>query len=686
MKKITIIFSILFFLTLVVLWQGNAKDKDSTLIPLKKMTVSPSDIAQPGSEVENVCDGHCHTDGEIFHTLWRGISKQAITIEAELAGQGKRLDKVILSPRANGMNGIIKNAELWIMAESNFQKIATIEAEQSNAPIRIELDEPIWNPERIKLVITDSYGHFSGNGYMVSLGEVECVMLPEDAITRAKLMKDSQLFGDFTGVALKPGVTESDIEEMKVPALKQFATQLFHNNYRPDSLLADYHPYLSPDVLGQQMRIGNGFSKYEGITGVVLEKGDHIIFVGETKGAKVKLIVPDWTRKPPANIKPEKDPAGWGLYKEVFLLKEGVNHVHLPKGGNVYVQYFTDRNPDDFPSVTVHFPTGKYNGYFDITRGDTNDDFNQLLTNAVSPILDMKGKYTQVAFPVESLKTYTWDKGAELLQNFDTIVGLQRRFIGWDKEGRSPKNHILARINYNYYMFRDGDGVAYIDWAMKLVADPQSVIKGDPCWGFSHEAGHVFQMRPQMTWGGMTEVSNNILTMYSTTTLGNKSRLLQEDVYTKAKESILDKGISFMDFPGKAGDGTNQYGGSGNTDVFQRLVPFWQLHLYFSDQGYPDFYADLMIAMRKQSPLGNGDRNNDYLNMLEFCRLACEISKTDLTDFFQRWGFFYIGEIDVIDYAPYTYQVAQADVDAVKGAIKKMNLPKPKMDITSLQD
>lgn len=52
--------------------------------------------------------------------------------------------------------------------------------------------------------------------------------------------------------------------------------------------------------------------------------------------------------------------------------------------------------------MNVHFPTGKINGYFDLTRGDTNADFNALLENAVSPIMDLRGKYIQVAFPVDS--------------------------------------------------------------------------------------------------------------------------------------------------------------------------------------------------------------------------------------------------------------------------------------------
>ena len=69
--------------------------------------------------------------------------------------------------------------------------------------------------------------------------------------------------------------------------------------------------------------------------------------------------------------------------------------------------------------------------------------------------------------------------------------------MGLVKYKKVPKNRILARVNFNYYMFRDGDGVAYLGnkGTMRMVADPSVVIKGDPCWGFSHEVGHVLQMR-----------------------------------------------------------------------------------------------------------------------------------------------------------------------------------------------
>lgn len=498
---------------------------------------------------------------------------------------------------------------------------------------------------------------------------------------------ETYCFSDPTCTALKPVIKLSDIDHIKTPALKLLAIRLYKKNYQPSTRLVTIEPYLNPATMGRQRRIGNGYSSYEGITGIYLEKGENIVLVGKTNGAKLSLLVPDWMEKRPVFDSKNVIGTAFNLHKEVFPLVEGLNVVHLKTGGTVYVQYFTEDDPKVHSPINVHIPTGKINGYFDLTRGDTNDDFNKLLENAVGPILDVRGKHIQLAFPVDSLKKYTLNKGVELVRKYDSIVGLQQHLLGWDKEGIQPKNHILARVNSYFYMYRDGDGMAFMDWTMRLVANPDRFI-GDPCWGFCHEMGHVHQMFPQFNWAGMSEVSNNILTMYSHRALGNPSRLSQEHVYAKARATILDKGISYMDFPGKLDSKTsNVYGGVGNTDVFQRLVPFWQLYLYFKEQGYPDFYPDLMIAMRHQKPIDSGPvRSKEYLNMLEFCRLACAVSKTDLTDFFQRWGFFYVGEIDLADYTPVVYHVTQSDIDAVKAAIAKMHLPKPVKDITMMED
>ena len=155
MKQTKFIFAILLLILFVFQIQGQINNE--IFLQLKNISVYPDGIAQPGSGVENITDGKRGTDNEIFHSLWTGIPKQYITIEADIDGKGKRLDKVILSPRAYGVNGIIKNAELWVMVKGKYQQVATVEAKLSNSPFQINLNKKILNPEKIKLVITDSY-------------------------------------------------------------------------------------------------------------------------------------------------------------------------------------------------------------------------------------------------------------------------------------------------------------------------------------------------------------------------------------------------------------------------------------------------------------------------------------------------------------------------------------------------
>ena len=480
---------------------------------------------------------------------------------------------------------------------------------------------------------------------------------------------DGQFFTDKSYSELKSTVKRADLKKFKAPELKKLAQDLLRNKYDKNYRVASYPAYASTETLAQNLKLGQGFSQYEGVTGVYLEEGEAILFVENEGGKEISLLIPFWMRKPAEGVEPTKDPNGWGLHKQEIQLKEGVNIVNLERAGNAYIKYF-DNNPDTAPDVKVHFLSGKINGYFD-SRTDSNKDWNNLLKNAISPIMDARGEHIQVAYPVEWFKKFTDNKGKELIDSYDKMLELQYSLMGLVKYNKVPKNRILARVNFNYYMFRDRDGVAYLgnEGTMRMVASPEVVVTGDPCWGFSHEVGHVLQM-PQITWGGMTEVSNNIYSMYTAAELGNESRLKNQDNYEKARKSIVesDPKISFLQDP----------------DVFNRLVPFWQLHLYFSQQGHKDFYADLMEELRNRP--NAGFRNNSINNMFEFVKVACYIGNTDLTDFFEKWGFFYTGTIELEDYAKYKFEITEQTVKDVKAYIASKNYPKPAIDITTISE
>lgn len=504
------------------------------------------------------------------------------------------------------------------------------------------------------------------------------------------IYSDLEVFEDPLATKLKKGVKASTIRRIQDQDIKSVAQGILNQDYDTAYRIARYKAFLSPSKLGQDLSIGDGYSKYENMTGVFLPLGKNKVIVDGIPGdVEVKLLIPNWERRAPEGIETTKDPNGWGLKKQEFTLRNGVNIIDVKDfAGLAYIYYFVDEERS-YPDITVHFLNAKVNGYFDNAK-HSDTDWDKLLDNTVYPVLDAKGKHIQVAYPKEALKKYAAGRGTELINNYDSLVYRQHRLMGLEKYGKVPKNKILARVNYNYYMFRDGDGVAYMGtepgYAMVMVTDPATVIKGDPCWGFSHEVGHVHQLRPYFNWGGLGEVSNNLFSLYVTRSFGNKTRVSAQGNYQKSRDSIINKGISFLQDP----------------DVFNRLIPFWQLQLYFEGVGNnPDFYLDLFEAFRQQAQTEQlntrGRRggswaaerlaaSNPAVYQLNFVKKACEVSKTDLTDFFDKYGFFYVGEFELNDYGKYRYEMTQEMVDECKSAIKSMNLPQPKIDITTLTD
>lgn len=137
----------------------------------------------------------------------------------------------------------------------------------------------------------------------------------------AKINKDLAVFADVTGLKLKKKVNKKTINSIANPVIKEVASAILQKKYHPKYKYATYHAILNPRTLGHDLSIGDGYSKYENVTGVYLEKGAHIILVdGIAEGREVKLFVPNWLRKAPNPEKPTEDLNGWGLHKKEFVI------------------------------------------------------------------------------------------------------------------------------------------------------------------------------------------------------------------------------------------------------------------------------------------------------------------------------------------------------------------------------
>src|SRR5690242_1854569 len=179
-----------------------------------------------------------------------------------------------------------------------------------------------------------------------------------------QVYKDLSVFETPMAESLKRNIKKTDIEKMQTEELKEAALAMFNKKYDKAYRIASYNAILSPKTLGQQLKIGDGYSKYEGITGIYLPMGRHIVLINGIEGdKKIGLLVPDWNRRPPDSTKPDKDPAGWGIARQRFALHNGVNIVDVKgNGGLAYIDYYSEDPAKDQP-VRVHFVSGKVNGY-----------------------------------------------------------------------------------------------------------------------------------------------------------------------------------------------------------------------------------------------------------------------------------------------------------------------------------
>ena len=114
------------------------------------------------------------------------------------------------------------------------------------------------------------------------------------ANTSEHIGNDLKLFKDSSCTSLKPDV--KDTSAFQSDAMKELAAKILAGHYKPDYLYAEYRALPSPSQTGKNLRIGDGFSKYDNMTGVYLEKGRHVVLVGKTEGQEISLLLPNLMR------------------------------------------------------------------------------------------------------------------------------------------------------------------------------------------------------------------------------------------------------------------------------------------------------------------------------------------------------------------------------------------------------
>lgn len=488
---------------------------------------------------------------------------------------------------------------------------------------------------------------------------------------RSEFNQNRGLFSDDIFSSPTEDFNPALLEKIQSPKVKEILTLMHNKEYPSEFRIQEFRSYLHPQILAKKLKT-SPYSQFENPTGIYFTKNDTIT-----------LIVSN--HNPQDSIQLRIMNFGEEGGNSFYLLRPGFNTIIPENNGNGYIHYFTEKEEEPIKTVRMHILGGKINGYFHVNK-HTNRDWRKLLANPEGGILDIIGNRVHLAYSIESLKEHCPDDGEKLIFLYDSIISIQHEIMGLNKYNRVPSNHIFGRVIWRGFMHADGMGAAFHDNTMKDIANPDRIPTN--LWGIAHEFGHVNQVRPWMKWVGTTEVTNNIYSIWSQYLFNPESPKLEREVLKDYDGRIAGGRITAymesafiheQEWLTQAGNDRwdrsrpRDWGG----DHFVKLVPFWQLQLYFKLAGEgnswykPDLYADIFIKAidREDAPEEDSDAQ------LEFIKNVCEVTKTDLTDFFSYSGMLRPINKWVDDYSCAQMRITEEDIKNVKQFASQFKKP-----------
>ena len=673
----------------VVLQSGNTSAKDLPQDYHLAVASATANQAQGGYGIENSYDGDFNT---LYHSPFGNPADFPVVLTYNLKSPS-HVDYLIYTPRssAGGQNGNFGEVKVYCATSDNpseFKLVAQKDLEQSSSSSTIDLGENgVDQVVAVRLEVLSGYGNFASCAEMAFYTrnhELDGMFSP--------------YFEDALCTRLKPGVDEAAIAKIANPYVKMLAYNVFADPTYSESKyrIGTFEAYETLSTLASRLKV-SAYNAYENPTGLYFEAGKPLVVFVEGIGEDpVSLKIKNFGQAY------EGEPQDESTYS----LKNGINVITPLNRGNGYVSYYTD-NYKNAPSVKMHFALATENGYFDLERGDTNEDWIKLLKNAKSDIIDLRTKRVQLAYPKARFEQYCPENGVELALLSDSTIYYERDIMGLLGE-KEPKNRQFARVVWGGFMFADGIGAAAHDNSLEGWMNPS---KFEP-WGLAHELGHVNQVRPGLKWVGCGETTNNIYSAWVEHKLEYRDgyhRLESEEYcgvndYTNLRggrfnvylEDNVRKGIPFLladgpnyfgsvpeerivkneDYEGNVGGDTLIY--IRNYDHFVKLVPFWQLQLYGQEAGYaPNVFGKVVEALRKDSDEG---LTNGMLQM-RFMRLVCDSTGLNFLPFFEKAGMLLPINRYIEDYSPGWMKISQSMIDDLKKHVADAGFPTPEGEI-----
>ncbi|MEH6889531.1 M60 family metallopeptidase [Bacillus sp. JJ864] len=305
---------------------------------------------------------------------------------------------------------------------------------------------------------------------------------------------------------------------------------------------------------------------------------------------------------------------------KVFRLSPGSNTISSPNGGLLGFD-----NCEGKGTVKVKVTQGGSPVPFFELGKHTKEDWVAMMDKYPDAhAVQLKSKRAVLTVTRDSAKKYIVDQDpVPLLKKYDDMILVQDRFSGLSETSSNPLHRSTRRLwafveNPNnppgMYMYAGHDGVVFTT-AYDAIKSALNVNEFG--WGQMHEAGHTRQQYP-WTWDGVVEVNVNIYSLAAQKQLfpGQPTRLEKEGDYDRAFQYLKQTNKEYEKID----------------DPFVKVVMFWQLHLAYGDDFYPNLHKLYRELPKDKLPATNEDK------IQAFIYNTSKVAKQNVLPFFDQWG------------------------------------------------
>lgn len=611
----------------------------------------------PDRSIEHSFDDKFIADGGVpYHSKWGQSADFPVILEYYFEGNTD-IDYFIY--HTNSGNGTFGKFDVYTQTKENTEYVhqGSYDFNMRNSPSIASLKTPV-KATKVKFEV-----HSGKNGY-VSCDEMQFFKKNKKNTLEEQLLT---VFTDITCSEIKPDVTQEQIE-----ALPEFFIQTAsalkddsYNKWEKEFRIREYCPYSSADEWADKL-MTRKYGDLDNPTGIYVNEGDEVVvLVGNTHGQSISI----------QNIGEEtsKGYAQTSVNGDIYPLKEGVNKLTAKQTGMLFVMYNTNiQNPDAQP-IKIHIPLGggKVCGFFSLKEHQTNEKYKELIDKADYKYFCVIGNAIILYFHHKQLKAAVPYDILSSIELWDNMIQWQQELMGIeDVHPKQMNNHIFAISPEGGYMWASEGRIGFVYTVLGDILRKSYLMASRNSWGPAHEIGHVHQ--GAINWTSTTESSNNLFSNYTIYKFGqNCSRgteLAVPEYAANVKKATLVfrrcvENKAWCDF------GTDYQG--EDPEMHARMN--WQLWNYYHRCGYnPQFFPTLFKLMR-ENRVSTQDPGE---NQMMYARMACRAANENLTDFFERWGFFVPISMKVNQYGTYNYIVTDAMIKETKEFMKQFPAPK----------